>query len=77
MQEDSVFQKSRQPPGQPPNTTIRVFVWGLNDKEQLGGPKGSKIKVPVPVESMAALQPVFVAGGSKSLFFVTASGKVN
>lgn len=21
-----------------------VFVWGLNDKEQLGGPKGSKVR---------------------------------
>jgi E3 ubiquitin-protein ligase HERC2 len=22
-----------------------VFVWGLNDKDQLGGPKGSKVSV--------------------------------
>ena len=52
-------------------------VWiGLNDKEQLGGPKGSKIKLPVAVESMAALQPVSIVGGSKSLFVVSQSGKV-
>lgn len=23
----------------------KVFVWGLNDKDQLGGPKGSKVSV--------------------------------
>ena len=49
---------------------------GLNDKEQLGGPKGSKIKLPATVDSMAALQPVSIVGGSKSLFIVTQSGKV-
>lgn len=25
----------------------KVFVWGLNDKDQLGGQKGSKIKLPI------------------------------
>lgn len=54
----------------------KVYVWGLNDKEQLGGPKGSKIKVPQAVDWMAFLQPIYVAGGSKSLFIVTQSGKV-
>ena len=51
-------------------------MWGLNDKEQLGGLRGSKVKLP-------ALSPVFtelgvtnVAGGSKSLFAVTNNGKV-
>jgi len=48
----------------------------LNDKEQLGGPKGSKIKLPIAVDSMASLQPVSIVGGSKSLFIVTQSGKV-
>lgn len=54
----------------------KVFVWGLNDKEQLGGPKGSKIKVPQAVDWMASLQPIHIAGGSKSLFIVTQTGKV-
>uniref|UniRef100_A0A3B3QN49 E3 ubiquitin-protein ligase HERC2 n=1 Tax=Paramormyrops kingsleyae TaxID=1676925 RepID=A0A3B3QN49_9TELE len=57
--------------------TIRtkVFVWGLNDKDQLGGLKGSKIKVPSFSETLSALNVVQVAGGSKSLF-ATAEGKV-
>ncbi|XP_041128227.1 E3 ubiquitin-protein ligase HERC2-like isoform X2 [Polyodon spathula] len=58
--------------------TIRtkVFVWGLNDKDQLGGLKGSKIKVPSFSETLSALNVVQVAGGSKSLFAVTAEGKM-
>ncbi|KAB5583793.1 hypothetical protein PHYPO_G00099730 [Pangasianodon hypophthalmus] len=58
--------------------TIRtkVFVWGLNDKDQLGGLKGSKIKVPSFSETLSALNVVQVSGGSKSLFAVTAEGKV-
>ncbi|KAK2509156.1 hypothetical protein MC885_004362 [Smutsia gigantea] len=56
--------------------TIRtkVFVWGLNDKDQLGGLKGSK--VPSFSETLSALNVVQVAGGSKSLFAVTVEGKV-
>ena len=42
----------------------------------MGGPKGSKIKIPMPVESLASLQPVLIAGGSKSLFVLTQRGKV-
>ncbi|KAH9523228.1 E3 ubiquitin-protein ligase herc2 [Bulinus truncatus] len=53
-----------------------VFVWGLNDKDQLGGPKGSKIKMPVLNETLSALNCVQIAGGSKSLFCVTQDGKV-
>nr|XP_057930109.1 E3 ubiquitin-protein ligase HERC2 isoform X3 [Doryrhamphus excisus] len=58
--------------------TIRtkVFVWGLNDKDQLGGLKGSKIKVPSFSETLSALNVVQVAGGSKSLFSVTVEGKI-
>ncbi|XP_012867362.1 PREDICTED: E3 ubiquitin-protein ligase HERC2 [Dipodomys ordii] len=58
--------------------TIRtkVFVWGLNDKDQLGGLKGSKIKVPSFSETLSALNVIQVAGGSKSLFAVTVEGKV-
>ncbi|XP_038055580.1 E3 ubiquitin-protein ligase HERC2-like [Patiria miniata] len=54
----------------------KVFVWGLNDKDQLGGPKGSKIKTPVLNEFLSNLKVVQVAGGSKSLFVVTAEGRV-
>lgn len=53
-----------------------MFVWGLNDKDQLGGMKGSKVKVPTYSESLSRLRPVHIAGGSKSLFIVSQSGKV-
>lgn len=78
-QGDSAFNKSQQSAIQPISSVSgakRVYVWGLNDKEQLGGPKGSKIKVPQAVDWMVSLQPISVAGGSKSLFLVTQSGKV-
>lgn len=54
----------------------RVFVWGLNDKDQLGGMKGSKVKLPTFSESLSRLRPVHIAGGSKSLFIVSQSGKL-
>ena len=54
----------------------KVFVWGLNDKDQLGGLKGSKIKLPVFSETLVHLKPVHIAGGSKSLFVVTQEGRV-
>ncbi|XP_021378315.1 E3 ubiquitin-protein ligase HERC2-like isoform X2 [Mizuhopecten yessoensis] len=53
-----------------------VFCWGLNDKDQLGGPKGSKIKLPCLNETLSALRCVQIAGGSKSLFCVTQEGKM-
>jgi len=28
----------------PRDVLTNVFVWGLNDKDQLGGPKGSKVR---------------------------------
>ena len=56
--------------------STKVFVWGLNDKDQLGGLKGSKIKLPVFSETLALLKPICIAGGSKSLFIVTQDGKV-
>ena len=39
-----VAQRKTKPVG---NRDIQthVFVWGLNDKDQLGGPKGSKVSV--------------------------------
>ena len=45
-----------------------VFVWGLNDKDQLGGPKGSKIKSPELNETLSAINCVQIVGGSKCLF---------
>ena len=54
----------------------KVFVWGLNDKDQLGGLKGSKIKLPIMSETLSLLKPIHIAGGSKSLFLVTQEGKV-
>ncbi|XP_014251481.1 E3 ubiquitin-protein ligase HERC2 isoform X1 [Cimex lectularius] len=58
------------------SSAFKVFVWGLNDKDQLGGLKGSKIKYPVFSEMLSALRPIYIAGGSKSLFIVTQEGKV-
>ena len=54
----------------------KVYVWGLNDKDQLGGLKGSKIRVPILSESLSVLKPLHIAGGSKSLFLVVPDGKV-
>lgn len=53
-----------------------VFVWGLNDKEQLAGLKGSKVKVPTFSSTLTQLKPIHIAGGSKSLFIVSQDGKV-
>ena len=49
-------------------SSTKVFVWGLNDKDQLGGQKGSKIKLPVFSDTLSNLKPIHIAGGSKSLF---------
>lgn len=54
----------------------KVFVFGLNDKEQLGGIKGSKVKVPTYSAALTQLKPIHIAGGSKSLFIVSHDGKV-
>lgn len=54
----------------------KVLVWGLNDKEQLGGLKGSKVKVPTLSQTLSHLLPIHLSGGSKSLFVVTQDGKV-
>ena len=59
-----------------PEIHTKVLVWGLNDKDQLGGLKGSKVKLPVYSESLSALKPIHIAGGSKSLFIVSLNGKV-
>ncbi|CAB4065719.1 HERC2 [Lepeophtheirus salmonis] len=62
--------------GKRDSNSTKVFVWGLNDKDQLGGLKGSKIKLPVYSEILSNLKPTCIAGGSKSLFVVTQDGKV-
>lgn len=54
----------------------RVYVWGLNDKDQLGGMKGSKVKLPTFSEVLSKLNPLSIAGGTKSLFIVTHEGKL-
>lgn len=56
--------------------TSKVLVWGLNDKEQLGGLKGSKVKLPTYSQVLSQLKPIHIAGGSKSLFIVSQDGKV-
>lgn len=53
-----------------------VYVWGLNDKDQLGGLKGSKIKLPVYSDVLSKLKPIHISGGSKTLFIVTQEGKL-
>lgn len=54
----------------------KVMVWGLNDKEQLAGLKGSKVKCPTLSTTLSQLRPIHIAGGSKSLFVVSQDGKV-
>ncbi|GIY59956.1 e3 ubiquitin-protein ligase HERC2, partial [Caerostris darwini] len=54
----------------------KVYVWGLNDKDQLGGLRGSKIKLPVFSETLSTLKPISISGGSKSLFIISHDGKV-
>ena len=65
--------KSRSPES---HHHTKVFVWGLNDKDQLGGLKGSKVKLPIFSETLSHLRPICIAGGSKSLFLVTQEGRV-
>lgn len=54
----------------------RVYVWGLNDKEQLAGLKGSKVKIPMYSAILSNLKPIHIAGGSKSLFIVSQDGNL-
>jgi len=69
-------QFSKYHSGKKEEHPIKVLVWGLNDKDQLGGLKGSKIKLPVFSEVLSTINPVSIAGGSKSLFLVSNDGKV-
>ncbi|XP_055844671.1 probable E3 ubiquitin-protein ligase HERC2 isoform X2 [Episyrphus balteatus] len=67
------YSDAKSSQNEPPCT---VMVWGLNDKEQLGGLKGSKVKVPTFSQTLSRLRPIHIAGGSKSLFIVSQDGKV-
>ncbi len=44
VQPSSVARQKVKTPGGPKDIQTHVFVWGLNDKDQLGGPKGSKVR---------------------------------
>lgn len=55
---------------------VTVFVWGLNDKDQLGGLRGSKIRSPTLSDVLSRLNVVQLAGGSKCLIAVTRDGKL-
>ena len=55
---------------------VTVFVWGLNDKDQLGGLRGSKIRSPTLSDVLSRLNIVQLAGGSKCLIAVTRDGKI-
>lgn len=54
----------------------QVYVWGLNDKEQLAGLKGSKVKVPIFSTILSNFKPIHIAGGSKTLFIVSQDGNL-
>lgn len=79
MQDTSIFatQQKGHVVDSRPDIHTKVLVWGLNDKDQLGGLKGSKVKLPVYSEALSALKPIHIAGGSKSLFIVSLEGKVS
>lgn len=72
----STANSSAQLSGDPAQSLCKVMVWGLNDKEQLGGLKGSKVKAPTFSTTLSNLRPIHIAGGSKSLFVVSRDGNV-
>ena len=58
--EETVISYTRQSSkheGKKEEFPIKSFVWGLNDKDQLGGLKGSKIKLPVFSDVLSSLNP--------------------
>jgi E3 ubiquitin-protein ligase HERC2 len=79
LQDTSIFatQQKGHVVDSRPEIHTKVLVWGLNDKDQLGGLKGSKVKMPVYSDALSALKPIHIAGGSKSLFIVSIEGKVS
>lgn len=73
--EEKIIMNSRSNAGKDEGNS-RVYVWGLNDKEQLAGLKGSKVKVPMFSSILSNLKPIHIAGGSKSLFVVSQDGNL-
>ena len=58
-------------------TFLKVFVWGLNDKGQLGsGLAEAKVMSPFESRALAKLRPIQLVGGAKTLFIVSQDGKV-
>lgn len=72
----SYVANDSNPPLLLPNDCPKVYVWGLNDKDQLGGVKGSKVKIPVYSFVLSGLKPIHIAGGSKTLFIVSHDGRL-
>ena len=57
---------------------VQAFVWGLNDRGQLGSEVSeAKVKVPIESPALAKLRPIQFVGGAKTLFIISQDGKVN
>jgi E3 ubiquitin-protein ligase HERC2 len=57
--------------------TNKAFVWGLNDRAQLGSEvEEAKVKTPVESRALAMLRPIHFVGGAKTLFIISQDGKV-
>lgn len=55
----------------------KAFVWGLNDRGQLGSELSeAKVKVPFESRALAKLRPIQFVGGAKTLFIISQDGKV-
>ena len=56
----------------------QAFVWGLNDRGQLGSEvEEARVKTPVESRALAKLRPIQFVGGAKTLFIISQDGKVN
>jgi alpha-tubulin suppressor-like RCC1 family protein len=56
----------------------KAFVWGLNDRGQLGSELSeAKVKVPFESRALAKLRPIQFVGGAKTLFIISQDGKVH
>lgn len=55
----------------------KAFVWGLNDRGQLGSELSeARVKVPFESRALAKLRPIQFVGGAKTLFVISQDGKV-
>ncbi len=78
-QKDNGFVRSHRKKTETPvdRHANKVFIWGLNDRTQLGsGVPETKVKSPYESKALAKLRPVQLVGGSKTLFVVSQDGKV-